>query len=97
MSDISPINRTSAAGLDPASRSKKPDAQSTAPASRGNDSVQLSTVAQMLSKINQLPAIRQDLVDQVKNQIANGTYETQNKLNTAVQNVLKDLAGQYHN
>ena len=96
MSDISPIGRTNAAGLSPINRSNKPDATNQAGANRGSDSVQLSNVAQMLSKIHQLPAVRQDLVNQVKSQIQAGTYETPAKVNAAVQGVLADLAGQYH-
>lgn len=95
MSDIAPISRTNATGLNRTNRSNKPASGNTASTSRGSDSVQLSNVAQMLSKINQLPAVRQDLVNQVRSQIAAGTYETQGKLDAAIQNVLQDLAGQY--
>ena len=93
MSDIAPIGRTNAAGLNPINRANQSASKAGAGRSRGNDSVQLSTVAQMLSKLNQMPDVRQNLVNQVRSQIQAGTYETPAKINAAVQGLLQDLSG----
>lgn len=58
----------------------------------GSDEVSISQEAHLLSRINDMPDIRQDLVDQARAEIANGTYETQEKLDVAVSNLLDEIA-----
>jgi negative regulator of flagellin synthesis FlgM len=53
--------------------------------------VEFSTTARLLSKIAELPEIRQELVDQVRAEIAAGTYETEDKVDAALQSLLSDL------
>jgi negative regulator of flagellin synthesis FlgM len=69
------------------------DVQS-ASATRSPDQVELSTEAQVLSpwltKLKQLPAVRQDLVDQVRGQIANGSYDTPEKLDQALNSMIDE-------
>ncbi len=64
------------------------------PVVRGQDQVELSTEAQVLApwldKLRQIPAVRQDLVDQVKAQIASGTYDTPEKLNEALDGMIDE-------
>lgn len=90
MSDIAPISRT-ATTYTPAGRA----ASSSAPApssTRGDDRVELSSAAQMLAKLRETPGIREDVVDRVRNEIAAGTYETDDKIDASVDALLKDLA-----
>ena len=48
-------------------------------------------MARFLEKLSRLPDIRQDKVDAVKKQIAEGTYLTPEKLEKAIDNLLRDL------
>jgi anti-sigma28 factor (negative regulator of flagellin synthesis) len=57
---------------------------------RGNDEVEVSAVATYLSKLRQLP-IRQDLVDRVREEIAQGTYDTSDRLDAALDELIQDL------
>ncbi len=55
------------------------------------DRVELSKVAQWLDRIRQLPEVRQDLIDNLKQSIEAGTYETPEKLDAAVTALLGEL------
>ena len=57
------------------------------------DVIEISTVAALASKINELPDIRADLVQRVKQEIATGRYETPEKLEIAVNRLMDDLLG----
>ena len=91
MSDIAPIGRPS-----PNYTVNGRAAQSTTPSSgapaRDGDSVQLSTAAQWLGKLRDLPEVRQDLVDRVRGEIDAGTYDTPARFDAAVDSLLEDLA-----
>jgi len=62
----------------------------TSSASRA-DSVEISEMAMFLEKLSRLPDIRQDKVDAVMTALANGTYETPEKLEKAIDALLEDL------
>lgn len=62
-----------------------------APTQGVSDVVEISLAAQLAAKLQELPAVRADLVAQMKSQIAAGTYETSDKLDVAVDRLLKDL------
>ena len=55
------------------------------------DTVELSTHARLLERILQLPEVRMELVQQVRQAIAEGAYETEEKLATAVERLIEDL------
>jgi negative regulator of flagellin synthesis FlgM len=55
------------------------------------DELQLSEEGQLVDKVRSLPDIRQDRVDQIKAQIADGTYETEEKLDIAVGRLLDEI------
>jgi len=55
------------------------------------DSVEISDAARMVEQTREIPDIRQDRVDAIRQQIAAGTYETQAKLNTAVERLLDEI------
>lgn len=58
---------------------------------RGTDRVEVSQMSVYLSKLKNLP-VRQDLVDSVREQIAQGTYDTPEKLDAAISEMLGDQA-----
>jgi len=90
MSEVSPIHRPVAPTLEPNSRTARTQTQTDTP-TRGQDRVELSNTAQLLSKIADLPDVRQNLVDRVKASIADGTYETEDKTDAAIDNLLEDI------
>ncbi len=47
--------------------------------------------AGLVDQAKQLPEVRQDRVDQIRAQIASGAYETQQKLDVAVERLLDEL------
>ncbi|HTU25377.1 MAG TPA: flagellar biosynthesis anti-sigma factor FlgM [Pirellulales bacterium] len=55
------------------------------------DEVDLSPAAQLVGQVNDIPDIRQDRVAALKAAIANGTYETADKLNTAVDRLFDEI------
>jgi len=91
MSEISPVHHPHAPTLDPKVRPSKPQASADGTA-RGQDQVQLSDKAQFLSKIAELPDVRQGLVDEVRASIADGSYETDDRINAAIDNLIEDIA-----
>jgi negative regulator of flagellin synthesis FlgM len=55
------------------------------------DEVQISDAAQMIEKTQSMPDVRQDRVSAIRAQIAQGTYETSDKLNVAVSRLLDEI------
>ena len=56
-----------------------------------SDQLDISPAGQLLDQLNQLPDIRQDRVNQLRASIAAGTYETDDKLGTAVSRLLDEI------
>lgn len=70
----------------------KPAARSQAPPRVGAiDRAEFSLPARMLSKLNQIPEIRQDLVDRVRSEIDAGNYDTPDKIDAILGDLLEDL------
>ncbi len=57
------------------------------------DQVEISPLGQMLDGISQLPEIRHEKVEAIRQQIAAGTYETAEKLELALDRMLDELSG----
>lgn len=55
------------------------------------DVVEISTVAKLAAKVQDIPDIRTDLVARVKQEIAAGTYETEERLEIAIDRLSEDL------
>lgn len=66
-------------------------ARETAPARADADRVEVSDMARFLSKLKELPEVRQDVVDRVRREIAAGTYDTPERLDAALDGLLQDL------
>ncbi|MEM7756060.1 MAG: flagellar biosynthesis anti-sigma factor FlgM [Planctomycetota bacterium] len=67
-----------------------------APARRGvrsTDRVEVSDMARLLAKMNDMPDIRADLVSKVRGEIASGKYENEEKLELAIDAMLEDTRG----
>ncbi len=57
------------------------------------DRVEFSEHAQLLEKVHQLPDVRQDKIDAIKDSITNNTYLTNDKLDIAVNRMIDELMG----
>jgi len=91
MTDINPIARPQHTTLESAPKSRRNSGESST-LSRGGDRVELSNQALYLSKLKQLPEIREGLVNSVKAQIEAGNYDTPERFDTAVNALIDDLA-----
>jgi len=91
MNDVSPVTRPRATTPGPPARQSRP-ASGHAAAPRSADRAEFSKAAQLLSKLAELPDVRQDLIDRVRADIAAGTYETPEKLDQAIEKLMEDLA-----
>jgi len=55
------------------------------------DHVEFSQKAQMLEKIQQLPSVRQQRIDVIKDAIATNSYVTDDKLDLAIHRMIDDI------
>lgn len=55
------------------------------------DELQISSEAELIEKVHQLPDIRHELVARIRAEIAAGTYETDEKLQIAVGRLLDEI------
>ena len=90
MSTINPLSTPSPVQRAYATQTAKPAAVSSTSSPSRTDSVELSTVNHMLGQLK-TNDVRWDKVNEIKAQIADGTYETDDKLNTAAGKLLDDL------
>jgi negative regulator of flagellin synthesis FlgM len=69
------------------------NSQPTAAPSRsfGADEVSISSEADMVSRVRDVPEMRSDKVARIKAQIASGTYETDEKLDMALSRLLDEI------
>ncbi|MHC4177518.1 MAG: flagellar biosynthesis anti-sigma factor FlgM [Planctomycetota bacterium] len=71
------------------SRVSRPDAQTDSkPIS---DELEISDAARLAEQAGEVPEVRQDRVDAIRAKIAEGTYETQEKLEIAVERLLDEI------
>jgi negative regulator of flagellin synthesis FlgM len=61
-------------------------------ATGGVDSVDISAAAEAAARAAESGDVRQDLVNNIRSQIAAGTYETPAKLDAALERLLDELA-----
>ena len=55
------------------------------------DQLDISHEADLVSRVREMPSIRQDRVAEIRSQIASGTYETDAKLNGALERLLDEI------
>jgi negative regulator of flagellin synthesis FlgM len=66
-------------------------AGANAPESLSVDSIDISAAAEAAVQAAESGEVRQGLVDRIRNQIAEGTYETPDKLDWAVERLLDEI------
>ena len=81
---VGPVNR--AAGVSPLNGRLQRHEHN----GRAGDRVELSAHATLLNRLLQMPDVRTELVERVRQAIADGTYETPEKLDAAVAKLLKE-------
>ena len=69
------------------------DARPDDPRGRPRDHVEISPLGQMLDGIGRLPEIRHEKVEEIRRQIATGSYETPEKLELALDRMMEELMG----
>lgn len=57
---------------------------------RETDQVELSTMARFMSKLKELPDVRQDLIEQTRREIELGRYDTPERFDTALDHMIED-------
>jgi negative regulator of flagellin synthesis FlgM len=92
MSDVTPLNGVSSPALSPLARAGYKEATATVGPIRLADRVELSEASQYISRLSKKNDVRTELVDRVKAQIAEGKYETPDKIDAALDELLSDLA-----
>lgn len=56
----------------------------------GADHVEVSDMARYLAKLRQVPEVRQELIDRVREQIESGVYESPEKIDAAIEQMLRE-------
>jgi len=93
MNDITPIGQPRAASLNRRSSTVPTKVHQAGPSSlRQADSVELSSTAQLLSRLKDLPEVRGELIKRVKAQIDDDTYLTPDKIDASIDNLADDLS-----
>jgi negative regulator of flagellin synthesis FlgM len=69
------------------------DAGQTVQAGAPRDHVEISALGQMLDGISRLPEIRHEKVEEIRRQIAAGSYETPQKLELALDRMMDEIMG----
>ncbi len=72
-------------GAKPAQQIARPEAPQIA------DEVDISEAARLVEQVQQMPEMRSDRIEAVRQQIAEGTYETRDKLNVALERLLDEI------
>lgn len=93
MTDIAAVAGPGVGRLESSSESNVRPAAQAAPGriERPSDRVELSDRARLLNKLANMPSIRQDLVDRVKQEIQGGTYDTPERVEGALNSLMDDL------
>ena len=95
MNDVSSVMSSDALTARPTrSVTERPEQSKQAPASDkdNTDKVEVSEVARYMSKLREVPPVRRQLVDAIREQIARGTYENPEMIDAAVESLIEDLS-----
>jgi len=66
---------------------------SSARVSAPRDHVEISSLGQMLDSVHRMPEIRHERVEEIRRQIADGIYETPEKIEIALDRLMDELSG----
>ena len=67
--------------------------RAAAPPAPAGDVVEISTAARLAAKIHDLPEIREEFVARIKEEIAAGTYETEERIEGTITRLMDELFG----
>lgn len=84
-------NVASVGRAEPREAAQERTAPAAAQVQRGEDQIELSEASRLLARLRGLPEIRQELVDRVRAEIESGSYETDDKLDQAIESMLDDI------
>ncbi|MDZ4830879.1 MAG: flagellar biosynthesis anti-sigma factor FlgM [Phycisphaerae bacterium] len=87
---VGPLNRPA---TDSTTRVSHGSSTETSQRTENRDRVELSEHARWLDTLRSLPPIRAEKVAEIKAAIADGTYESDEKLNTVIDRLLEDIGG----
>lgn len=87
---VGPLSRSA---TDSTTKVRHASPTETSQRTENRDRVELSEHARWLDTLRSLPPIRAEKVAEIKAAIADGTYESDEKLNTAIDRLLEDIAG----
>ena len=73
----------------PGGRIDRPQATGAA----AGDRVELSAEAKLLTKLHELPDVREEKIETVRREIARGTYETPEKIDALVDRLFAEFRG----
>ncbi len=91
MSEISAVSHSTVGRIEPVARGhERAPASAAASVARGEDRVELSDKARYMQSLREVPAIRSELVNRVKQEIASGTYDTTERFNEAFDAMIDD-------
>jgi negative regulator of flagellin synthesis FlgM len=95
MQDISPVGRGAVGPLNRPEAASPPHLNGTArpaaPPDRPGDRVELSEHARYLDQLREVPDVRSDKVANIRQAIAEGTYQSDEKLGVAIERLLNEL------
>lgn len=74
-------------------RAQSPQPAGGAESATGADQLDISSEANFVSQVRDLPDIRADRVAQIRQAIADGSYDTDDKLDVALGRLLDEFAG----
>lgn len=70
---------------------ERPIGNPTVPTARGADSVEFSDHVHMLHRLKESLPVRQDMIDRVRGEIDAGTYVTPERVDGAIDEILRDF------
>ena len=76
--------------VQPTRPTTKPERAEAAPAAARADRVEISDRARFLEKLSRLPEVRAEKIDAVRKGIAEGVYDSDEKLRAAVDRLLEE-------
>lgn len=79
--------------LDGASRIHKAEAMENLNALHGADQIEISSEAQSVGRVDSVDTMRMDRIEQIRQEIAAGVYETDEKLEIALGRLFDQIIG----
>jgi negative regulator of flagellin synthesis FlgM len=93
MNDISGINGVFKLPQVTAQRQAVAEAPSPSRGRAGGDAVEISDLGALLSRVREVPDLRVERIAKLRAEIANGTFETPERIAGTVERLLEELTG----